>query len=790
MYPTMKRSLLSVFILFLALAAQAQQKIIYQHTQPESYLMKFVNGGSGSQGHLNNIITELTKGLNRRPGRTEFVVHYEQQVRLTRSGNQLQVEAELRKLRATGDVTYRGFDVGDVLLPAKLEYNIKLVRGQQVVRLYTFDELNLKEGRNELANFTLPDTTGSDQFQVRVEPKTLLYTQRSKARFLERTALINDYYNADVLLAGIFAEMQKIRPDDVENIMLHSQHLANIEGRIDQLLNRGFEQELQLQRYDPLQLSRKLNEADLQAQQRRAAINHAIATLDQIFYNRGLEALVNGNPRMATTYFQKSVQVNPAFAPSHYQLAKLDFVNGATREAAARTRDLLTRMHVDPNTQQLAHTLMNDIYLRYLADAENLTDRSRYTEALESFQAARELCGTVPGLSCNMRALADGMGRAKSGIYRNMLADARKALQLRDLNRAEQLVDEARRFQVANADAIPDAREANDVLADVKHQYYLRNIANGKKLLTERNYQAALEEFNAAFDLERTFALQPSSDLTELAKKAAKPVLLDKIAQGQERVKANRLDDARALASAVAGMQSQYGLNTDTDLSASYKLLRDKIFTQECVNTQAVYDRHYQNAQQLIREKKYITAEQAFEAAIQAVRALPDCGISTATAVDAKGEILPAATYQKALEQVEGLVRGYKYEEAVQKYLAAERYYNQFGISKFGLDFTPLFDYALQHPRQDFTAEAARYFTGQQQEEKAIVLLRQLLENRYAAGKMKGTLDKIGQQLAVQDVVSNPNGDPKKLAIGHTKGHKKLKRIEKAYKKQWKKLKK
>ncbi|PKV66707.1 tetratricopeptide repeat protein [Pontibacter ramchanderi] len=792
----MKRALLLIWILTAVVAVQAQSRLVFNEAIPVSFLIKQEAAGNSSQTNSNKIVQLLTESgttANQSGGRPnrkpEFVVRLEQQARIAKAGDQLQIKVQLQQIGVSGDVHYRGFDLGSVLLPEQVSMTVRLLNSQQKeVKRFSLPALSLKPNGIVALETTVPDTAGSQGYTLKVENLTLTYTQADVQEVKERIDLIKDYYAADATLNNMQQDVALIKHDDIDRIKQQDQRLRDMEEMLQKLQDKRFSEKLSLNQYDPQRYTAKSNQLNQLLKERRKAVNHTLATLDQQFYNRGISLMARNNLAAASTYFVKSLEVNPRFAPAHLQLARLDFMNGNVREAAGRTRDILTQMRVDPETAQMALGLAHDIYSSFMAEGHAHNGRGDYRSAVAAYADARALCSTLGGLRCNMPALNDGEGRAVFGLYRSMVEEGKRFLSKGDLVQADRLADEAYTFQRQYDYLLHDAPEAAELQGQVKYQYYVQHIDKGRQAMKAKDYRYALEQFESALALEQSYTFQPVRELSGLLLQAAKPVLLSQLAEGYTLAMNNRLADARATATAAENMRSRYALERDTEVQAKYVELRDRIFTQECLNVQADYDRHYAAAQSLIKEKKFIAADQAYHAALNAAASKATCTIATFTAEDGQATIADAAAYQRLLEEANRMVSTGRYTDAIQRYNEAEQHYLSKSIARFGLDHTSLYNFAREQSKLAFTATVVDHFTNIRQEKAALQLLTNLLDKGYAKGKTKKVQQQLGIQLAIKDVTSGQAEAPKVMAANYTHGDKKLKHLGKAYEKERKKL--
>ncbi|RIJ36804.1 tetratricopeptide repeat protein [Pontibacter oryzae] len=789
----MKKAILLFAIVFAALSAEAQTKILFEEKTPEAYLLKYGSGASGSQAQLNLMIQlleqhQVTTKSGRPPRKPEFTLKFVQHAQVLDAGDMLKLQVKIGKPEISGSTQYKGFELGEALLPEKYSARIKLLNSRnEVVQAYD-REVKLIASETELLLAQVPDTAANQVYRLVIEQEQITYLPQDIAQLKEQLRVIQAYFAADARVLDALQKIAYIRPDDIDHLVVQDRKLQELEQEYIQLKKENYTEKLHLKQQDPQRLEYKMNQLQQVLKERRQAINYTLATIHEHFYNRGVSLLNSGNASAAEAYFAKSVEANPAFAPAHVQLARIDLRNGYLPEATNRTRDVLTRMRVDQQTEQMALGVAQDIYAAHITKGNTYTTRGNYFEALDAYADARDLCSTLGGLRCSMQALNDGEARAAGGAYRQLVESGKRYLGQNNLPEAEKVAQDALRFQKEYDYVLHNAMEAGDLLGQIKFQYYLAFIDQGKVYLGKQNYKAALAAFEDALELERNYAFRPVQELQLLSKKAAKPVLLAMLGEGYEQAMQNQLSHARQTASEATAMQERFALAQDQEVLQKYTLLRERIFMQECINMQAAYDKHFQNAKALALEKKYIAADQAYEAAINAANSKAECTIATFTAEDGRTAIAAAANYQRQLENADRLIARKQYREAANVYEEARKYYLAQQVNKYGLDHISLFNFAKDHRNKDFTAEVVAYYANIGEEQVAIQLLSDLLEKGYRRGKTKKVQQQLGRQLALKDVQQGQPADAKVLSVKYSQNNRDLKKLKKAYEKERKQL--
>ncbi|MFC6998302.1 tetratricopeptide repeat protein [Rufibacter roseus] len=784
----MKAPLISVLALFLLMGSRfavAQSNVLFDQKKKETITLS-----SFENADFRAMAEEIGRYNTNRSGKILMPVEFEQHLKIVKDGSQIKVEANVQKFWVPEKIMFRQFDVADAFTPTTVSAKIQLLgAGDKVVQTFDVSNKNISQnGNTVLAQTSFTDTSSFTGYKLKVVDQKLGFSHANRTAVRERVALVKRYYETEDRLALLHRDLQNINPNDVDNLQLHTDRLAVLERALDQLVDNRMERELNLKENDPARLRYKVKELDNRLRERRVAIDQTWARLPEIFYSRGLELAVNGNPRAARDFFARSLQANPAFAPSHLQLARLDLREGYVAEAAQRTKDILTRMQVDPETHRFAQQLALDVQNEYVRQGEQLNNQGKYEQALQQFEQARDYCRSISSLRCRSELWESGIAEAKGGIYNNMLADARLALRQNRLSEASNLAAEAQRYANNNRSAITSDAAAQNLMREVQQQVYQSNMSDGRRALQARQYSASLAAFEKAKSVALDYGLTQQADADNLIRQAAKPVLLERIADGQQYASLNQLAQARTTAAQINSLLVKYSLVNDRDLDVKYRALSTAIFSQECANAQSTYDQHYQRSLQYSSEGNYAQAAAELDKAIASAKGNAGCSISFATADLELNRIDAPAHYQELLQEVATLMNQSKFADAIKVYQEAGRHFEARDVHGFGLRHASLQEYALQSSNKSFVVEVARHKASNGDATEAIALIRRLSDLKLAKYNLNQLQKFVGETLAIRDVRTNPEGNYKQLAASYTGGDKALKKLGKAYEKKFKKL--
>ena len=784
----MRKLLLLWFTLGLSLGSIAQELILSNETITESYLLKYENSNDKSQQVINYLINELTKQNKRNRGNDQIIFSYNQTTRITRKDKQINIYLNIRDFKIPSNIVYRGFQLIDVLIPSKIDMSLQLLtKNNQILASYSVDAANFNSDKNEFS-FRYIDTNNIKDFRFFIKSKKFTYNEKSKSSFNNKLSDIDRYFDLNAKMSMAFDDMAGINPDNIDRLFDYDNMLKNIDRLINDIDNSRLEQKLNLREYDPGHYHQKLQDLRSESDRQHTIVNHTISILYQIYYNRALEALVNGNEPLAVNLFEKSLYNNPLFAPAELQLAKIDYKNSRFDDASTKIRDIYSKMNPDPEISSHSMELVNLIYNSYMDKGSALMNEKSYQQALDVFYKTRDLCHSIPGFYCSEN-LARNISQSKHGIYQSFLDNARNFLKNGDLITAEKEVNKAMDYYNANPSEIKSNSDAIALLTEIKNQEYLKHITQGKIQLRSKNYTGAFKTFQEAESLEGKYNISKSAELPDLLKQSAKPVILSDIKNGMELVMQNRIDEAKKIVVLSYNNQNTYRLTDDKDIMKQLEELRKKIFTKECINAQNEYDIYIGNARNNISNKYYLLADNDFGAAFKVTENYPDCMIDKTEALNLKNSIQPAIDFLKNLLEIDDDVKTKKYSNAIAVYIETEKIFNEENLNThFGLTMMPMLDYIAKQ-ENSFVIFSVNYYTTVKRFENALKLLDMLKSRGINLKIVKNEQKILGTQLAIRDHAANPSEIYKVEVLEYTRSDKWYKNLKKYYVKQWKKIK-
>lgn len=762
---------------------KAQQQLFLEKTE-EVYVVSGRNTDLTMEAR--SILQQLAEGQSRPFSSVEFSLKYQQTKKVVRNSTvKITSSVEASDFRIAGDVFYKGFDISEVLIPSEMSFDYALQSLTNKLLVYSGNgRVKIVNGTSSI--FTTVTTDSSNgQWRVDVNNQRFYYSSNAVKIINERIALVKEYYAASMQLDQLHLKLSTVNPTDLERLDMHNAALIDIEYSIGQLEKRNFENTLNLSFYDPLRFSQRIEALKKETYARRMALNEVKSTLYLHFYNMALDMHARGKVQMAKDYFMRSLRENPHFAPSAYQLALISYREGNYDKADDLGTDIIKCMNPDPDIHRLTIELLNDVYEKLLKEAGQFNSQKKYSDALLVLDKANNLCQSINGVRCN-----DQLGleykKAHNGVYQSKLDLARKAYQENNLSKAEGIVQDALRYRDRHANEITNTDDALSMLKVIRQKRYENSIENGRMQINQQQYDKALQSFKEADGLMKSYSLVQNADLSGLKKQAAKPVILSKINKGNDFVRLNNLAEARKISKDVLTMQTTYDLISDEDINTKFDVLKQNIFSQECVNAQNQVNDRYKRMQEAIIRKDYIEADLLYKEADKILQDYADCSLNGGTLRAEHDSIIPGYVYQTLVKESVRLQGSDQMADAVNKYQEAENYFQRYEVSRFGLKHQSLVAAASEKGTNEYLIYLGNYFRGKKDLENSLLCYKALVSRETPQRHFKDDLYQLGIELALRDKLKHPSASPKQKILEYTSGDKNLGKLGKGYRKGWK----
>lgn len=502
-----------VFSFYFSANILAQSQVVFTNEQSQSFVIEHTAGLSPV---TDAIIGKLAQGNSVPASSLEIIFSFTEKLKITKRDQTYTLSATLANFKFEGKKNYKGFSAESYLMPGNLNFKLKWFRGSQELTNYTFTNVKMEGESVEIARVNEVDTfairnapgtrtlapmvgTGSN-YKIVCSDMVFTYTQEDKKAFEAFTVQVDEYITKSNdtkqqarLLDGIDSREDFLKRLDNLNILYDYRDKASKALDFVQAVKaKDFYKNLPLDRIDPENILAQLESIENQANAIYTSCDNIIRNLDVVYLERGMDMLGARQPERADMFFNKAIEVNPTFAPAHFQLARL-YYNGGMVDRAVQKLFEIQNMTPDMQTKMQADELMQGIYNEMLLDAGGLNSDGRYDEALAVLSRAREICQNWRAVPCRAN-MDDETARALNGKYDNILREADRAFSENKLKNAEDLIQSALAFKNSNRTFIPDDKRMTDRINNL----YFKYLDLGDADLNAKKFQNAIGYYEQA----------------------------------------------------------------------------------------------------------------------------------------------------------------------------------------------------------------------------------------------------------------------------------------------------
>lgn len=769
-YPAGKLSVIVCFLL-LSHSITAQQS-------PDYHQQVIIRDQPGNPPVNYEILKILSAGSGKPIRNTLFTIETDQSIRSRFNAGTFTFVVTTKPLAVSGDVYYRHVSLASDLYPSNIRYLLK-VTASGFQREFPLTA-KVKNNNPDQASASFPDTTGRN-YSFALSGFAADFSNDDLRRIQDKTRLIDEYFQHVAHLDQHFGLLQTVDPYDYSGFRTIHARLDALWKVYEEVNAKDFQTRLTLSQSDPARLTEKLNAYNGLMQTKRSEVQQVFSTLHLVFFERGLDAMRAAHNQEANDLFHASLELNPAFAPSMLQLARLDFIRRDFEEARCKSDEVLYRMMPDPATRSNTIDLLRNIQETYLDMAKASLRYRQFDKALDEYREAKEICEAYAGIRCTDE-VHTGIQNAHKGKYENILQEARGLYNRNDLNGAEQKVEDAYNYHsryLASTGQPIEARDFEKALKQKRYDNLVRNAINSSE---QGKHLNAVNQFISADSLLRLYDLTSNTAAEKAAKTSAQNYISELLQNGQNAVGTNRLNEARGLIRKAGDLQSVFGLQNDKTLSAKIQKLSEQIFGQECINAQASVDSAANAGKLLSSDRDYLKAMKVLDAGLALSNDFSACRLFTDTLENALHRIRDAGTYLELMDLSVREDKAGNYKRALELYLQAGIYFQQQQVSRFNIQHdADLYHYITVNASNGMINYVADQDMYENRLESSFKLYQFLLNRNYSQKLLDGSLYQLGMKQGQADKLSRPGAKAKTLARRYTDGDKRLKRFEKGF---------
>ena len=782
----MKKNLLIIIIAFMGLSTFSQTPIIFDKTKTQSFLLSYTNGGDQSQHIVNDMLRIISSTMNKPVHQTRIHLDVDEHVWATRNGRQINVYLSYEQVRLTGDLFYKGFDMGDEMVPSNYSFECVLKRKNgQELKHFKINDAQFRFHNSE-NRFEYSDTVSNGEYQLEVLSRDFTYRNQAFDQFRDKCQMIDQYYGAEGEIASCYGIAEVMNTENFRQISYTQQQLDVLISRVNRVESAPFWHALNIRSYDPIHIFPKLEDTKRRIGEVQKNINYVRTNLHRYYFESGLQSFNSNKRNDARNDFRQSVSINSQYAQPIYYLALMDYQDGDAGASMSQLSNLFSLSSVDNETYAQATQLARSVESAKVVEVKRQISHQLYASALTNLDDITDFCQKIRNYRCN-----DSLYILRSDVhnasYQSLLYDAQCNLTGAKYDDATLAINNAMAYQSQNSSFITSNEQAITLMQKVKSEHYTALVKRGRTLITSKDYKNAFEALNKASDIELNYNVKRDKQLNELLRKSKLELLFVDADAAQKMVQGNNLPRAREILIGIISDQTKYQLKDNAKLNQKVANLKQSIFSQQCMNAQAEYDGIMDTANIFVRKNDFILASETYQRAKSVAIKNSDCQLNTDSSTIGINYTQNPAKYQQDYKKVTQRASSNDFSGATSAYFALTDFYQKSKLSDYAIEHKTLTQFISQY-NVNYQLWGAAYMVNNQDYESTLTLLNLLKQKKYSRSKTKAIQVALANGFALIDYKANPSVNAKVKVLEYTKDDSWFKYFAKQYQKQIKSL--
>lgn len=785
----MKHRIFLALVILLSLSAFSQTPVVFDHTNSITYQLSYTQSADQSQRIVNDMLEVIARSMNKPVRQTRVHLNIEEHVWITKNANKLTLYVSYEDVRLSGDFFYKGFDVSNELIPSHYSFECSLKRKNGTeLKKFTANQTAFRY-KNSEHRFDYTDTLTNGEYKLQIISKDFTFKPVAFDRFRAKCSLIDQYYGSDIEIANCYRALNEINPENFRQIKKSQTQLEEMIARISRIQNAPFWGELNVHQYDPINLYPKLADVDKKIDDLQRNLDYVYANLYRYYFDSGLQFFNSNKRNEARNDFRQSYSLNNQYPQTLYYLSLMEFQDKNSTNAMDYLSSFFSINPIDQNTYLQATGLAKEIEKVKISEVNQKVSQQLFSPALSQLDVLELFCKKIINYTCH-DSIFILRNDIHNKVYQAHLNDAQKLLNESNFEDAIANVNKALKYQSDNFQFVTSNEKAIAMMQKVNADYYLVLVKRGKAYSTSKDYRNAFTAFELASTIESNYPVKKDKQLSELTRKAKLEVLLLDIVIAQNFVITNNLAKAREQLMTIISDQAKYNLKDHAKLNQQVELLKQSIFSKQCMNAQAEYDREIASGNDFMAKNDFINALAFFEKAKTVSAKNPDCQLSVESAVKGVAYTQNPAKYQQDLMAAKRFVDNKDFSKATSTYNALVSFYTQNGLYEYpSLNHLSLTQFMLQYG-PDYILWGASYMANKSDFNASYTLLESLRQSKVSRSKTKNIQKLVANGFAIADYKANMSLNAKVKVLEYSKGDKWYKYFVKQYQKQIKSFKK
>ncbi len=599
----------------------------------------------------------------------------------------------------------------------------------------------------------------------------------------------------DSLLVKFERQLYTLDPEKGDQIPVYFVQLDDLRSRLGEL-------NLQEQEINDTALQKRLQKASYYFDSIQRIVLEKMKRIELVMYEEGLKAKTKGDTDYASTLFIRSLQHDPAFAPSAYELIKINL--SPVRSLSCAEHFERYGKYIDsadnPYYYSLFRGLTSQVLDNILVYNSYLINRGLSADALSLLKEAVYFNRSHPSVNGDNK-INNAYSLAHQGMYQSLITIADRAFSSRKWELANYYYAQARDYQQSNPAFIPNAALAQRGLENTasasrqkvitekkqkkskysrrkkkgRHRHYKKTITPARKKpaiiaqpvkdtlvihylsladssLKQQDFIKSLQWCDSAQMHNTASKTVPEPSIRSRYAAAARVIVLDSLQSAYFLTWKNEIEPANRVLGLAKAYQQKYFLSDDQGVIRGIADLDERIRERQCFTAKADFEANIYRALSKFIRSDFLEGRDFLVKAQHIKNASPGCK-------------LPDSLLQATLSQYSGLIHWQEHwNEAKQawsvnnfqvfltQYDSAFTIHQKEKLSAKGLQMKPLLNYLHDQQNMDAYREIAGIYLTDNKLDNAWELIK-ILKTEYSKPRqLESLLSKTGNLMALNDI--------------------------------------
>lgn len=454
---------------------------------------------------INYFVREQAKINYLNPYRTSYSIEYEIDIKAYEiPGNRLEIISSFAPKNLYGDISYKLFDLADVLAPNVYGFTIRIPSIEQT------------EGPFELEMLPVGDTTvtilqlseGIDFNNVELETSDIhfTYTDQSIVRFNSRINEIHEYLASHELIEFSLEKALKIDLEEkTDNLVTHLQ-IYELERFQNFHQNQLANSMLLIPAAYQNEYQSGTEELSKHLRRLRAILDNRIEMDNYSFDDETYSNAANKLIGLQLDYLDGMKKTNHFHEPVYQKVASFFNKSEDWLEMISSVAQTFRDIDIELFRKQFGVQLLQS----YMELAEQYFETDKYTEALLMLSSADVICRSNPEIDCGLKVFHN-LSKAKFGIYDSYLQIAESAMAVQNLNLARHYLNLALDYQAKNSGVIILPAAVTKLFEQLAWLFF----ESGRNAVREKKWETAYAHLAASKEIYQMLKLSDFDDAIE-----------------------------------------------------------------------------------------------------------------------------------------------------------------------------------------------------------------------------------------------------------------------------------